>query len=428
MRILIDNVTVFTGAGWIPEACAHIDGSRIAYAGPRSGAPDFAPADRRIDGRGGVLMPGLVNAHTHLSMTLLRGVGSDQVLQDWLEKDVWPAEERLTPAFARIGAELGLLEQLRFGVTAFADQYFFMDAVAEAVIASGSRALLTRGLLAFGDKGERLAENVALFRQYHGAAEGRIRVGLGTHGEYTNTDDSIRAHVEAAHQLGAMIHVHIAETRAETEGCKSRRQGRSPVRYLADMGLLDLPVLAAHCVWVDERDIDLLAEKKVTVAHNPVSNLKLASGVMPLPRMMEKGIRVALGTDGAASNNNLNLWEEVKLTGILHKGVSGDPTLVSPAQVLEMATVNGARGMGFEDVGMLLPGWRADLVLMEAGLPHRQPCVDPAADLVYAAQGSDVRMTMVDGRVLYMDGEYLTLDKERILSEAGSAANAMIFG
>ncbi len=424
-RTMIDNVLLFTGADWIAEACVCIEGERIAYAGPRAAAPGFA-ADQRIDGKGGVLMPGLTNAHTHLSMTLLRGIGSDRVLQDWLENAVWPAEERLTAGFARVGAELGLLEQLRFGVTAFADQYFYMDAVAEAVIASGARALLTRGLIAFGDNGERLAENVALFRDYHGAAEGRIRVGLGTHGEYTNTDASIRTHAEKARELGATVHVHIAETRAEAEGCKARHEGRSVVRYLSDLGLLDAPTLAAHCVWVEEDDIALLAEKQVTVAHNPVSNLKLASGVMPLPRMLDAGIRVALGTDGVASNNNLNLWEEVKLAGILHKGVSGDPTLISPAQVLSMATLHGAQGMGFEGVGMLLPGWRADLVLLEAGLPHRVPCIDPAADLVYASQGSDVCMTMVDGRVLYRHGEYLTLDKERILAEAARAADVMI--
>jgi 5-methylthioadenosine/S-adenosylhomocysteine deaminase len=272
---------------------------------------------------------------------------------------------------------------------------------------------------------QRLAENVALFEKYHGAADGRLRVAIGTHAEYTNTDESIRSHVAAAERLGAMIHVHIAETRAETEGCKKRRGGRSPVRCLADLGLLDLPVLAAHCVWVDGADIALLAQKGATVAHNPVSNLKLASGVMPLPAMLDHGLRVALGTDGAASNNNLNLWEEVKLTGILHKGISGDPALISPAQTLAMATLNGARGLGFERVGMLLPGWRADLVLLGAGLAHRTPCADPAADLVYAAQGGDVRLTMVDGRVLYRDGEHLTLDRERILAEAEFAARAM---
>jgi len=408
----------------------YIDGARIIYAGAQAKAPLFDIPHDYINGHGCIAMPGLSNAHTHLSMTLLRGVGSDQVLLDWLENAVWPAEKRLTPAFARAGVKLGLLEQLRFGVTNFADQYFYMDDVAEAVIESGARALLACGLLGSNHEHhkQQLAKNVALFRQYHGAAEDRVRVGIGTHGEYTNTDESIRAHAKAAQELGAMIHVHIAETRAETEGCKSRRNGRSPVRYLADMGLLDIPTLAAHCVWVDDADMDILAEKGVAVAHNPVSNLKLASGVMPLPRMLEKGIQVSLGTDGAASNNNLNLWEEVKLTGILHKGVSGDPTLISPKQVLAMATRNGARAMGFENVGLLLFGWHADMILLEAGLPHRVPCVDPAADLVYAAQGADVRMTMVDGRVLYLDGEYLTLDKERIITEAQKAADVMIYG
>jgi 5-methylthioadenosine/S-adenosylhomocysteine deaminase len=425
MRTMIEHVLLYTGANFVPDACLHIDGPVITYAGAEKLAPPFA-AQQRVDGRGRLAMPGLANAHTHLAMTLLRGVGSDWALQDWLEKAIWPAEERLSPAYAKAGAELGLLEQLRFGITAFADQYFYMDQVAEAVLASGARALLTRGLIAMGDDGSRLAENVALYRDYDRAGDGRILVGLGTHAEFTNTEDSLRKHADTARQLGARIHVHISETRSETEACKARHQGRTPTRYLADIGLLDGPVLAAHCVWVDEADMDILAERRVTVAHNPVSNLKLASGVMPMPAMLQKGISVALGTDGAASNNNLNLWEEMKLAGILHKGVSGDPTLVSPVQALTAVTLNGARGMGFDNVGMLLPGWRADIILLDITAPHWQPCVDQAANLVYAAQGSDVCLTMVDGRVLYRDGEYLTLDRERILAEAAQAAKVMI--
>ncbi len=424
MRTLIDHVTLFTGADWISDACIQIDGQLIAYAGARQGAPVFAP-ESTIDGRGDIAMPGLTNAHTHLSMTLLRGVGSDQNLQDWLEKHIWPAEDRLTADFAYVGAQLGLLEQLRFGVTAYADQYFFMDQVVRATEEAGARGLLTRGLIAFGDDGSRLKENIALFKQYDGAADGRIRIGFGTHAEYTNTDDSIRTHVEAAKAIGARFHVHISETRTETEQCKQRHDGRTPTRYLADMGMLDMPTLAAHCVWCDEEDMDILAEKQVTVAHNPVSNLKLASGVMPLKAMLDKGIRVALGTDGVASNNTLNLWEEVRLTAMLHKGVSYDPTIISPAQVLSMATLHGAEGMGFDKAGMLLSGWHADIILVRADVPHMVPCIDPAANLVYAAQGSDVRLTMVDGCVLYRDGEYTTLDREKIIAEAGKAAHVM---
>ncbi len=425
MRQSIEHTLLYTGERWFADATIHIDGAMITYAGPAADAPAFAP-ESRIDGRRTVTMPGLANAHTHLSMTLLRGVGSDRTLQDWLENAVWPAEARLTPAFTKVGAQLGLLEQLRCGVTVFADQYFYMDEVAQAVADSGARALLTRGLIAFGDNGERLAENVSLYKTWHGACDGRIRVGLGTHGEYTNTEASIRAHAEAARTLGAMIHVHISETRKETEECKQRHQGRSPTRYLADLGLLDHPTLAAHCVWVDESDMDLLAEKDVTVVHNPVSNLKLASGVMPLTTMLAKGIRVALGTDGTASNNNLNLWEEVKLTGILHKGVSGDPTLVRPDEVLRMASWNGVQAMGFTDVGRIASGFRADLVLLDATSPHWTPCLDPSANLVYAAHAGDVRVTMVDGRILYQDGTYPTLDKERILAEAQAAAQVMV--
>ncbi len=424
MRTLIDHVMLFTGAHWTCDACIQIDGQRIAYAGARQDAPPFA-AERTIDGRGDIAMPGLTNAHTHLSMTLLRGVGSDQNLQDWLEKAIWPAEDKLTAEFARVGAQLGLLEQLRFGVTAYADQYFFMDQVVQATIEAGARGLLTRGLIAFGDDGSRLKENIDLFHQYDGAADGRIRIGFGTHAEYTNTDDSIRAHVAAAQKMGVRFHVHISETSAETEQCKQRHDGKTPTRYLADLGMLDMPTLAAHCVWCDEADMDILAEKQVTVAHNPVSNLKLASGVMPLKAMLDRGIRVALGTDGVASNNTLNLWEEVRLTAMLHKGVQYDPTIISPAQVLTMATLHGAEGMGFDKVGMLLPDWHADIILVRADVPHMVPCIDPSANLVYAAQGSDVRLTMVDGRVLYEDGAYTTLDKEKIMAEAVRAAHVM---
>ena len=424
MRTRIDGVTLFTGEQWFEDGSLHIDGPVVTYAGPRQSAPPFQ-AERRIDGANRIAMPGLTNAHTHLAMTLLRGVGSDMRLQDWLEKAIFPAEERLTADIVRVGTELGMLEQLRFGVTAFADQYFFMDAVAQAVDRGGMRALLTRGIVGDGSDASRLNENVALFHTYHGAAEGRIRVGLGTHGEYTNSEASLRQQIETARKLGAHIHIHIAETRTELEGCKARHGGRTPVRYLYDLGLLDGPVLAAHCVWVEPEDIAILAARDVSVAHNPLSNLKLASGVMPLVPMLKAGVHVALGTDGTASNNTLNLWEEVRLAAILHKGVSGDPTVVSPAQVLRMATVNGAQAMGFPNVGLLKPGWRADVVLLDAEQPHMVPCADPEAGLVYASQGSDVCMTMVDGRVLYWAGEYLTLDYERILAEARVAARVL---
>ena len=424
MRTRIDGATLFTGEQWVRDASLHIDGPVVTYAGPRTAAPLFR-AERRIDGSDRIVMPGLTNAHTHLPMTLLRGLGSDMRLQDWLEKSIWPAEERLTADLVRVGAELGMLEQLRFGVTAFADQYYFMEAVAQAADQCGIRALLTRGLIGDGSDNSRLQENLALYRAYHGTAEGRIRVGLGTHGEYTNSEDSLLSQVEAARKLGAHIHVHIAETRAELEGCKTRHQGRTPVRYLNDIGLLDGPVLAAHCVWLEPEDIAILAARGVSVAHNPLSNLKLASGVMPLLPMLKAGIQVALGTDGTASNNTLNLWEEVRLAAVLHKGMSGDPTAVSPTQVLRMATLHGAQAMGFANVGLLKPGWRADVVMLDIAQPHMIPCPDPEAGLVYAAQGSDVCMTMVDGRVLYWAGEYLTLDYERILAEARAAARLL---
>ena len=425
MKICIENAIVFDGERSFENACVHIDGAFIVYAGPSEKAPAF-DAQKRIDARGGIAMPGLCNAHTHMAMSLLRGLGSDLNLQDWLENAIFPAEDKLTHETATAGVMLSIMEQLRFGVTSFADMYYFMDGAAEAVKETGIRALLTRGLV--GDvsaDSTRLDENIDLIRRYHGACDGRIRCGLGTHAEYTNNEASLIRQAEVAREFGCSVHVHVSETAKEVAECKERHGGLSPVKYLYNLGLLTPNTLAAHCVHVDEEDIALLARSGASVAHNPISNLKLASGVMPLGRMLDAGINVALGTDGCASNNTLNLWEEIRLTAILHKGVSGDPTLITPRQVLSMATIGGARAMGFEDVGYLRPGYRADIILVDATGAHMQPCKDPAVNLTYSAQGSDVFMTMVDGKVLYEDGAFLTLDAQEVTRKAQEAVETV---
>lgn len=430
MKTLIENAVLLDSERCVQNTCVsggviQIDGALITYAGPAQGAPDFVP-DTRIDARGGIAMPGLCNTHTHLAMTLLRGLGSDLVLQDWLEKAIFPAEDKLTHETATAGAMLGIMEQLRFGVTAFADMYYFMDGVAEAVQETGIRALLTRGLVGDISDPSRLHENIDLIRRYHNACDGRIRCGLGTHAEYTNTEASLLRQAEVARELGCAVHVHASETLKETRECMERHGGLSPVKYLDTLGLMGPKTLAAHCVHVDDADIELLADRGVSVAHNPISNLKLASGVMPLEKMQRAGVNIALGTDGCASNNTLNLFEEIRVAAILHKGVSGDPTCVSPAQVLSMASVNGARAMGFEDVGLIREGQRADIILVDTACAHMTPCHDPAVGIVYSAQGSDVFMTMVDGRVLYQDGEFKTLYPQQVLRKAQEAAKTIL--
>ncbi len=425
MRVRITDIQLLPGADapLLPDAEVQIENGAIVYAGAREQAPAFT-ADDTVRGDGCLCMPGLVNAHAHSAMTLLRGVGGDLPLDRWLNEQIFPAEHRLTADFARAGMNLALLEQLRFGVTTTNDMYMFPEISADCADKAGARMLICNACVDFNNGGGQLAEAIAFYRAYNGYANGRVRASIALHAEYTSNPPFVRKVAEARAEYGSIMHVHVSETAHEVAGCYERH-GISPVRYFHDLGLFSGRTIAAHCVAVDDEDIAILAEDGVSVAHCPVSNLKLGSGVAPVPKMLAAGVRVALGTDGVASNNNLNLWEEVKLMGILHKGVTGDPTVISPAQALAAATVEGARALGFDDVGLLAPGYRADLILLDTRAAHVTPRRDALDCLVYAQQGCDVRMTMVDGRILYKDGEYRTLDRERVLREAEAAARVM---
>lgn len=422
MRTLIDNVTLYTGRETIWDACVLVEGSRIGYAGPRSGYAKPEGVERILDGRGGILMPGLSNAHSHAAMTLFRGLGSDLKLQEWLGV-VMPEEDKLTGEYVYYGTTLAIAEMVRRGITSFLDMYFFMEDAARAVADTGMRAVLSQGLVA--DGGERLARNLRLYHDWHGQQDGRIRVMLGPHAEYTTTPESLTSCVEAARREGIGIHIHVSETPREVAECRARRGGKSPVQYLSELGVFDGHAVAAHCVAVDAEDIQILSDKKVHVVHNPASNMKLASGVAPVVDMLRSGVSVSLGTDGASSNNTLDLFADMKLAALLQKGVNQDATLMPAPQVAAMATRAGALAMGFEDVGLIEPGMRADLVLLEQGAPNLTPCFDVPATIVFAAQGLNVRMTMVDGAVLYQDGEYPTLDLERTLGGVHQALRGM---
>lgn len=423
MNTLIDNVRLWTGEQTIDEACIQISGTRIAYAGARADAPAFL-ADDTIDGKGGIAMPGLVNAHTHLPMTLVRGVGTDLPLMDWLHK-IWPIEDRLTPELMRIGTQMSCLEALRTGTTCFADAYMMSETIAKAVADTGMRLNICRMMTGEATPGK-LAEQRALFERFNGAANDRVRVYIGLHAEYTSDESLVRALAGLAGELNTGLHVHVSETKSEVEECRARHEGRSPVRYLSDAGAFDVPALAAHCVWVDEDDMDILKRKGVTPVHNPVSNLKLASGIAPVERMRELGINVALGTDGASSNNTLDMFEELKLTAILQKGATLSATAMPAAEALKISAKCGARALGFDDVGEIKAGNRADIVLLGDTNPAHTASRDVPGTLVYATSGADVRMTMVDGRVLYMDGEFKTLDEQRVRTEFAHAVDELL--
>ncbi|MEG2315785.1 MAG: amidohydrolase [Clostridia bacterium] len=408
---------------FIPDAEILIDQARIIYAGARENAPAFE-AEKTIDGHGAVALPGFCNLHTHTPMTLLRSIGSDLPLDRWLNEAIFPVEKHLTDDAVRAGTDLGIMEMLRYGTTSFNDMYMHMDMVAQSVRDSGMRALLGHGVVDFDESCADLEPGIAFARKWHGSANDRIRVSIAPHSEGATTQKLLQRVKQVADELGLAIHIHVSETKLDHEGSLARRAA-TPTQYLERLGLLERPVIAAHCVWASDEDIALFAKYGVTIAHNPVSNLKLASGIAPIAKMLQAGCKVALGTDGVASNNNLNLWEEMKLMPMLQKGMTLDPTVVTPAQTIAAATSVGARAMGYEDLGLLKPGFRADLLLINLSGANVCPNNDPESDLIYASQGSDVTLTMVDGKVLYQEGEFTTLNPKLVLARAKREAELL---
>jgi 5-methylthioadenosine/S-adenosylhomocysteine deaminase len=375
-----------------------------------------------VDCRGDLLIPAFYNAHCHAAMTLFRGYGEDLPLQRWLEERIFPAEDRLTHQSVYVASKLAIAEMLRNGIASFSDMYMFEDSVADAVLETGIKANLSRSFVSFDPtadirKDSRFDEFLSLAKQYHKVDDNRILVDMSLHAEYTNTPFTCKTVGEYAREHGFGMQIHLSETEKEHNECIGRH-GKTPTRFFADLGVLDVPTTAAHCVWVSDEDIAVLAEKEVSVAHNPVSNLKLGSGVMPLKKMIEGGVNVALGTDGVASNNRLDILREMQTAAILHKGITRDPAVTRAADMLPLATRNGAIAQGRRDCGRVEVGYRADLVLINRRSIHNMPSYDDYAMLAYSADRSDVLLTMVDGRILYRNGEYTSIDEERLISEA----------
>ena len=418
-KLLLRAGRYLNPAGEIIAGDIGIENGRILFCGV---TPANWNADETVDCREKLITPGLVNAHTHAAMTLFRSYADDMALMDWLQKKIWPAEANLTAEDVYWGSQLAIAEMLASGTTAFADMYFFMDQVAQACVETGMRASLSSGLIAVDGPGqeERFAENEQLFKDFHGAADGRITVMLGPHAPYTCPPRCMEKVVAIAHRIGAEIHVHLSETKDEVEKCQ-RIYDKSPVALLDDLGVFDCGTLAAHCVWVSEQDIRILAEKKVRVVHNPSSNLKLASGAAPVSAMLEAGVTVALGTDGATSNNKLDMLEEIRLASFLQKLDRMDPTALPSRQVLQMAHQGGAAAIGQGDVlGRIESGYKADLTIYKTTAPHWCPQHDLASILTYAAASADVSHTLVDGRVLYRNGEFTTIDIAKVKAETGA--------
>lgn len=415
MKILISHAHIFQADGVVQEGSIAIEGDKITAIGevPASWKPD-----RTIDAKDKFAVPGFVNAHTHASMTLLRSYADDMKLMDWLQQKIWPIEAKMRNEDVYWGAMLAAVEMIQSGTTTFADMYGpDMEKVAEVVETSGLRAVLSRGLIGVvPDADEKLQENATLFKNWHKKAAGRITVMFGPHALYTCPPDYLRKVAETAKALGAEIHIHMSETKGEVEDCL-KQYGKRPFAHVASTGLFDNGTLAAHCVHLDDEDVAIIKKYGIRIAHNPGSNMKLASGIAPVPRLLKEDVCVALGTDGASSNNNLDMLEEVNLAAMLHKVASYDPEAVPAAEALRMGTVYGAKAVGLSEVGILKEGYKADIVLFDMNSPAWVPRHDPVSLLVYSANAASVDTVIVDGRILMEKRELLTLDEERILFE-----------
>lgn len=428
-RILLSPVTAVTcndDFAVIEDAAIHIEDGRICFVGKRKDAPQFVP-EETIGGRHLVALPGLVNTHTHAAMTLLRGYADDMALEPWLQTKIWPFEQKLQEEDVFWATQLAIAEMLLGGTTTFADMYFFYEAGARAIEQSGIRACPGGVLLGFLPEADKRLQNaIAFVREYSGAANGRITTFLAPHSLYTCSREQWTKIVAAAHDLGVPIHTHAAETKREVADVR-REWGASPIQTLKNIGALESPLLAAHCVHVDARDLDLMQAHDFRVAHNPTSNLKLASGFAPVAEFLRRDITTGLAPDGTASNNNLDMWEEMRLAALLHKATTGDPTAVSAHQALLMATREGARCLNLEaEIGSLQPGKKADVILLDFDAPHLTPCHNIVSNLVYSAGAGDVHSAIVDGKVLVRNRNFSTLDFGEIAAHVATSVQRIL--
>lgn len=417
---VISGVKMFKPNGEVATANIYVSGDKISKI-----SSGEVTGDNIIDGRGKFATPGLVNAHTHASMTLLRSYSDDKALMDWLNKDIWPIEAKMKNRDIYWGAALAAVEMIKGGTTAFADMYGpNMEEVAKVVDKSGLRGSLCRGLIGIFDGDEKLATNIELYKDWHGAADGRITVMFGPHAIYTCPPDYLKKVAAEASKLGAEIHIHMNETQDEIKDCV-KNYGKRPFEVVAETGLFDTGTLAAHCVWLSDTEIEIIKSKKISVAHNPGSNMKLASGIAPVTKLLAEGITVALGTDGASSNNNLDMLEEVRLAALLAKVETMNPLSVPAAQALQMATEFGAQAIGLQNVGRLEEGCKADIVLWDMSGVEWQPNYNPTSLLVYSANSSSADTVIVDGKILMQGRELKTLDEEKIIAEFTTCANRL---
>ena len=417
------------GAAPIPDGAVAVRAGSIVAVGPAAEIAASWSATEVLDAGGGLILPGFVNTHTHLAMTLIRGIAEDLPLKEWLEGHIWPAERSLMNAdTVALGTRLAAAESLQAGVTCVCDMYFHSQRVIEEVVKAGLRAIVPESLIDFSTP-SCPTPDVALARQREMLTRygnhPLVVPGVAPHSPYSVSAANLVKEAELAEEFGAPLIIHLAETRWEVEKITTEK-GVSPVAYLADLGILSERTIAAHCVHVSEADLDLLGEFEVGIATNPVSNLKLASGLAPLPQMLARGLKVSFGTDGAASNNTLDLLRDAQLASLMYKGFTGDPTCIPARTVVELLTIGGARVLGLADkIGTLDPGKRADVICVALDRPRAVPAYDPFSHLAYAARAADVAHVVVDGRVVVRDRELQTVDVPALLVDVRAATDAV---
>jgi len=419
MKILIKNVKILTmhsSENPIFKGDIAIENDRILYVGE---VPSTFAADKVIQGEHHLAMPGLINAHTHMGMSLLRNYADDMPLMAWLSEKIWPTEANLTAEDVYYGTMLSLVELIRCGCTTFRDMYFFTDEVAKATDKSGLRANLGLGLVGVSDPaGQRFEEVEKLYEAWHNQANGRIKIEVAPHAPYTCSEAYLKEATKLALRLNTTLHIHLSESRFEVSQSLSEH-GKTPIEYVESIGMFNARTSGAHCVHLQEQDFEILKRNNVSVLYNPSSNLKLGNGFAKINRMVNEGINVAIGTDGSSSNNNLNMFEELHLGALVNKGIEEDPTIIPAYKMLEIATINGAKALGIDDeVGTLECGMKADLILVDLNKAHLTPHHDLVAMLVYSAAGSDVSHVICNGQLIMEDYKILTFDEQEIITLA----------
>ena len=415
---------------FITDGALAIKDNKITFVGKRSAA-DKIDAETKLNAKGKIAIPGLINCHTHVPMTLFRGIAEDQELDSWLKEVIWPLEGKLRSDNIRAGALLGCLEMIKSGTTCFADMYFHEDTVAKAVEESGLRAVLAEGIVGINEKtlGEKMFKASADFaKAFHGCANGRVTTLLGPHSAYTCSSQLLVRVREKANEIGSGVHMHLAESDKMFRKFQKER-GVSEVEFLDRISFLTGHTLAAHCIHLSEKDRHLLAERNVNVAYVPVANMKLGVGGARIKELTDLGVNVGLGTDGPASNNTLDMFETMKIAALQQKYIYSDPKVLPAKEVLEMATIQGAKALKLENsVGSLEVGKKADVVLIDVSKPHLKPLHNIYANIVYSARGSDVDVVIVDGKIIMTNRCVKTLDEKIVMEEAEKTALDLLQG